>query len=73
MKYSKNGTLKDISNIQVFKGGIMRSISNVYSYIGGKLVLVWTAAKDIISSVFGSGVWMNDETWNNEDVWKNEP
>ena len=73
MKYNKNGTLKDISNIQTFKGGIIRSISNVYSYIGGKLILVWTAVKDIISSVFGSGVWMNDESWNNEDVWKNEP
>ena len=73
MKYNKNGTPKDISNIQAFKGGIIRSISNVYSYIGNKLVLVWSIAQDIISSVFGSGVWRNDEAWNNEDVWKNEP
>lgn len=73
MKYIQNGNPKEVSGIHIFKDNTLRAISNVYSYIGGKLVLIWTIAKDIISSVFGSGVWMNAETWDNEDVWKNEP
>ena len=73
MKYIKNGTPKDIFEIQAFKDNALRNISEVYSYIEGKLVLIWTITKDIISSVFGTGVWMNDESWNNEDVLKNEP
>ena len=73
MKYIKNGNTKEVSGIHVFKDNTLRTISNVYSYIGGKLVLIWTISNDIISSVFGSGIWMNDEYWNNEDLWKNEP
>ena len=73
MKYNKNGTPKDISEIHAFKDNVLRNISDVYSYIEGKLVLVLTTVKDIISGVFGSGVWINDESWDNEDVWKNEP
>ena len=73
MKYNKNGTPKDISEIHVFKDNVLRNISDVYSYIEGKLVLVWTTVKDIISGVFSSGVWMNDESWDNENIWKNEP
>lgn len=73
MKYNKNGTPKDISEIHAFKDNVLRNISDVYSYIEGKLVLVWTTVKDIISGVFSSGVWMNDESWDNENIWKNEP
>ena len=73
MKYNKNGTPKDISEIHAFKDNVLRNISDVYSYIGDKLVLIWTITKDVISSVFGTGIWMNNESWDNEDVWKNEP
>lgn len=69
----KNGKVKSITGIYVVKDKTVRSIQNVYSVIKGKAVLVWTAIKDFIASVFAQGYWQNQEGWNNDDAWKNEP
>lgn len=69
----KNGKVKSITGIYAVKDKTVRSIQNVYSVIKGKAVLVWTAIKDFIASVFAQGYWQNQEGWNNDDAWKNEP
>lgn len=69
----KNGNPKSITGIYAVKDKTVRSIQNVYSIIKGKVVLVWTAIKDFIASVFAQGYWQNQEGWNNNDLWKNEP
>lgn len=70
----KGGESKEITNIYtVVKDKVIKSITNVYSIIGGNAVLIWTAVKDFIASVFSQGYWQNNEGWNNQDMWKNEP
>lgn len=67
----KNDNPTEISNIYAVKNETVRIIKNVYSIVKGNAVLVWTALKDALSSVFSRGYWINEEGWNNEDSWKN--
>ena len=69
----KDKTSKAITNIYAVKDSIAKTITNVYAVIAGKAVLVWTATKEAVSGVFGSGIWNSAELWNNDDFWKNEP
>lgn len=69
----KDGKPTPVTNIYAVKDKTVRSIQNVYSVIKGKAVLVWTAIKDFIASVFAQGYWQNQEGWNNQDMWKNKP
>lgn len=69
----KESGLKPITNVYVIKDAVVKSVTNIYSIVAGRAVLVWTAIKDAISGIIGSGIWNNDEMWNNEDIWKNEP
>lgn len=69
----KDKTSKAITNIYAVKDSVARSITNVYAVIAGKAVLVWTAVREAVSGVFGSGLWNSTELWNNDDLWKNEP
>lgn len=48
--------------IAIYKG-TSRVIGSVY--YGENLV--WS----IISSAFGSGIWINEKVWKNDDSWKN--
>lgn len=67
----KDNESKQISKVSAVKDGVIKSITNIYTVVQSEIKLVWTSIKDIISSVFGSGKWMNDEPWNNNDAWKN--
>ena len=69
----KDKTSKAITNIYAVKDSVAKSITNVYAVIAGKAVLVWTAVREAVSGVFGSGLWNSIELWNNDDFWKNEP
>ena len=69
----KDSNAKTITNVYAIKDAVVRSVTNIYSIISGKAVLVWTAIKDAVSGVFGSGLWNSQELWNNDDIWKNEP
>lgn len=69
----KDGKPTSVTNIYAVKDKTVRSIQNVYSVIKGKAVLVWTAIKDFVASVFAQGYWQNQEGWNNQDMWKNKP
>lgn len=46
---------------------IDKTISNIY--LGTQLI--WTLAKDVVSSCFGAGYWINDKPWLNDDNWRN--
>lgn len=69
----KDKTKHTITNVYAIKNSIAKTITNVYAIVAGKAVLVWTAIKEAVSGVFGSGLWNNTELWNDEDIWKNEP
>lgn len=68
-----DSSAKATTNVYVIKDAIVRSVTNIYSIIAGKVELVWTAVKEAVSGVFGSGLWNSQELWNNDDIWKNEP
>lgn len=69
----KNKTKHAITNVHAIKDAVAKTITNVYAVVAGKAILVWTAIKEAVSGVFGSGLWNNEELWNNDDLWKNEP
>lgn len=69
----KDGKSKEITNIYAVKNEAIKTVTNIYSIVKGKAVLIWTAIKDFIVSVFSQGYWQNNEGWNNEDPWKNNP
>lgn len=72
MQTIKDGQLKPISGVYAIKDASVKAITNVYAIVKGKAVQIWTAVKDAIGGVFGSGIWNNVELWNNDDIWKNE-
>ena len=69
----KDKTKLSITNVYAIKDAVAKAITNVYAVVAGKAILVWSAIKDAISGVFGSGLWNNEELWDNDDLWKNEP
>lgn len=69
----QEGKTKPIESVYAIKDKTLKVISNIYSIIEGKVTLVWTAVKDLISGVFSAGYWDNKEGWNNKDAWKNLP
>lgn len=70
MKVVKNGKIITPNNIKIYKDSSIKTISNIYTVIKGKIVLIWSAIKDILSA-FGAGFWKNEGPWNNNDSWKN--
>lgn len=73
MQTIKDGKVRSITNVYAVKDATVRAITNVYAIVKGKAVQIWTAVKDAIGGVFGSGLWNSTELWNNDDLWKNEP
>lgn len=67
----KDGSTKSLNKAYVIKDATVRAITNIYAVVQGAAVLIWTAASDIISSVFSKGYWVNDAGWKNTDSWKN--
>jgi hypothetical protein len=72
MQTIKDGQIKSITNVYAVKDASVKAITNVYAIVKGKVVQVWTAIKDAIAGVFGSGIWNDKELWNNNDLWKNQ-
>lgn len=73
MQFIKDNLVRSASGVYIFRDGKKITISNIYDYVAGKTRLLWTTIKDFISSCFGGGYWINEESWKNDDVWKNEP
>lgn len=67
----KDNKSKQTSKVSAIKDSTLKTINNIYAVVQNEIKLVWTSIKDIISSAFGSGKWMNNEPWNNDDAWKN--
>lgn len=67
----KDNKSKQTSKVSAIKDSTLKTINNIYAVVQNEIKLVWTSIKDIISSVFGSGKWMNNEPWDNNDTWKN--
>jgi hypothetical protein len=72
MQTKIDGKITSISNVYAVKDASFKAITNVYAIVKGKAVQIWTAIKDIIGGVFGSGIWNSTELWNNDDLWKND-
>ena len=71
MHIIKDNKSKQTSKVSAIKDSALKTINNIYAVVQNEIKLVWTSIKDIISSAFGSGKWMNNEPWNNNDAWKN--
>lgn len=71
MYYVKDGSTKQLSNVYVIKDSVVKTINNIYALTSNGVVLVWTAIKDTVGGVFGSGIWNNTDMWSNDDMWSN--
>lgn len=68
----KENNKKQITGIHAIKDNVVKTVTRVYAVVQNTVVLVWTLAQDVISSVFSAGYWMNNEGWDNNDSWKND-
>ena len=69
----KDGITRSTTNVYAIKDTIIKSVTSIYALTAGKIVMVWTAVKDAVAGVFGSGIWNNAELWSNDDIWNNKP
>ena len=69
----KDKVTRSITNAYAIKDTVVKSVTSIYALTAGKIVLVWTAVKDAVAGVFGSGLWNNAELWTNDDIWNNKP